>query len=407
MRRLPELPITQFVDGDSEHSDVDTKSARRSRPAAQSTTHASAASVSNLEISDIESGEDKRSRSRPVAKAKAQAKASSAAAAKSAAAAAAKSGEALESPRSEEDPLWLKQAEATLRKGRPSDSHESPESRECASAGVSSGGSSSSGPRSGPRGPGVPADAATDDTASAAEAPTEIDAAADTAWLARLANARVAREDARERGQQPIQARGRPGAGETGDEWADFASFGTSAEPVPELEAYASAPAPKVALSMDQLRASRALVAQNTYSSWDTWDEFDPRGGGGGGGLEAATPEPASAKTKRRAVLDTSSGTASKQLRARSSSNGYRCCRRSVLAKLALVCALGMGSFAFVWIQPPSSTQAHAVAPSWLRWAASLRTASGDMMGYVWSGGGGGTSTVKADGWAVVKGGGR
>jgi hypothetical protein len=407
MRRLPELPITQFVDGDSEHSDVDTKSARRSRPAAQSTTHASAASVSNLEISDIESGEDKRSRSRPVAKAKAQAKASSAAAAKSAAAAAAKSCEALESPRSEEDPLWLKQAEATLRKGRPSDSHESPESRECASAGVSSGGSSSSGPRSGPRGPGMPADAATDDTASAAEAPTEIDAAADTAWLARLANARVAREDARERGQQPIQARGRPGAGDAGDEWADFASFGTSAEPVPELEAYASAPAPKVALSMDQLRASRALVALNTYSSWDTWDEFDPRGGGGGGGLEAATPEPASAKTKRRAAEDTSSGTASKQLRARSSSNGYRCCRRSVLAKLALVCALGMGSFAFVWIQPPSSTQAHAVAPAWLRWAAGLRTASGDMMGHVWSGGGGGTSTVKADGWAVVKAGGR
>ena len=82
---------------------------------------------SNSEISDVDSGVDQPSGSKPVAHAKAPSAATAKPSAATAKAMAAAAATAEESP-VEEAPLWLQQAEATLRKGRPRDSTEKMES---------------------------------------------------------------------------------------------------------------------------------------------------------------------------------------------------------------------------------------------------------------------------------------
>ena len=48
----------------------------------------------------------------------------------------------------------------------------------------------------------------------------------------------------------------------------------------------------------------------------------------------------------------------------------FRSCRRSVLAQLAVVCALALAGFTLVWTQPRMSEK--AATPSWLVWAGAI-----------------------------------
>lgn len=89
----------------------------------------------------------------------------------------------------------------------------------------------------------------------------------------------------------------------------------------------------------DVFMRSREAVRSNTYDSWDTWDDFNPRSGEDDGKLR---PEP------RSPTRNDSTGSASKAVRSkRITPAGRRCCV-SLVNKFVVLCAVALAGLAFM-----------------------------------------------------------
>ena len=258
-------------------------------------------------------------------------------------------------------------------------------------------------------------------------------------------------------------------------DWANWESAGACGSlDGGGLDAYASAPLPESASRILSPLARREAekraaesIAQATYASWDTWDEFDPRAGESPSptlyacaGDEEMVDGTASKSRRHRSATGgrsaagggSGSSSSSSARGGRRGGGGLRSClwsilrpprcaavcpagvsggggtscalprRRSVLWPVVCVCVLALTLSALTWAQPrtgrdssigsasrgdPTGGGTAVGGPTWLAWAERVRTASGELLSahlrWTQGSGGGGGGS---DEWQVVRRGG-